>query len=66
MNLEDYTLGNLLTIDDLKKWKDLIYIYKLCDEKEFNDIAETVSISKQRFAKDIGYTILDALVKEMK
>lgn len=69
MNLEDYTLGNLVSIEDLKKWKDLIYIYKFCEEKDdnsFDAIAETVSLRKQMFAQDIGRIILDSLIKELK
>jgi hypothetical protein len=66
MDLRDHPISDILDIEDIIKWKDLIYLYKLAEEKEFQEIMETVSHSKKIFACEIGYMVLDVLVKEIK
>ena len=69
MNLEDYGIGSLLTKEDLQTWKDLCYLYKFCEEKNFSIfdiVAESISQCKKCHAEEIGRQVLDGLMKEFK
>jgi hypothetical protein len=66
MNLEDYTLGDLVSSGDLQIWKDLCYLYKFCEEKDdsiFDLLGEEISKFKRCHAEEIGRQVLDGLMR---
>lgn len=69
MNLEDYSLGNLITNEDLQIWKDLCYLNKFCEEKDcsiFDILGESIEGAKRSHAEGIGRQVLDGLKNEFK